>query len=157
VPGEAEPNAAGSIGFATSPDLYAWTLRPPVYRGGMFGQMEVPEVVELGSRWYCLFCTDAAHWSDAYRRLNPQPPVRGTHYLVADDPRGPWRIAPGPFLDGDRIGSRYAGKLVRTDEGLLYLAFLHDRPDGSFAGEIGDPIPVRLDADGWLHLDETAN
>jgi len=34
VPNVAEPNAGGSIGFATSPDLYTWTLQPPVYRGG---------------------------------------------------------------------------------------------------------------------------
>jgi beta-fructofuranosidase len=37
VPGVPEPNAGGAIGFATSPDLYTWTLRPPVFAGG-YGQ-----------------------------------------------------------------------------------------------------------------------
>ena len=42
-PGVEEPNAGGVIGFATSPDLYDWTLQDPVYAGGTFGQMEVPQ------------------------------------------------------------------------------------------------------------------
>lgn len=154
VPDVPEPNAGGSIGFATSPDLYAWTLQAPVYAGGLFGQMEVPEVVEVDGRWYCLFCTDGSHWSKVYRRLNPQTPIRGTHYLMADNPRGPWRIAPGPFLDGNPGRPRYAGKIVKTDTGLVYLAFVHDDSDGSFVGEICDPIPVRVDSEGLLHLED---
>jgi beta-fructofuranosidase len=50
VPGRDEPNAGGAIGFATSPDLYTWTLRRPVYDGGAFGQLEVPQVFEAGGR-----------------------------------------------------------------------------------------------------------
>jgi hypothetical protein len=65
APGIAEPNAGGTIGFATSPDLLTWTLQPPVYRGGMFGQMEVPQVFQYRGKWYCLFCTAAEHWSEA--------------------------------------------------------------------------------------------
>ena len=100
VPGIAEPNAGGAIGFATSPDLRAWTLQPPVYRGGLFGQMEVPQVFEKNGRWYCLFCTSHRHWSKAYLATYRGEPVTGTHYLIADDPRGPWTVAPGAFLDG---------------------------------------------------------
>ena len=152
VPGIAEPNAGGSIGFATSPDLYTWTLRPPVYRGGMFGQMEVPQVLEIDGRWYCLFCTDGSHWSKAYRAFNPQTPVRGTHYLMAGNPRGPWHVAPGPFLDGEPIGRRYSGKIVKTDDGLSFLGFIHTTETQAFVGEVCDPIPVSVDADGLLRL-----
>jgi beta-fructofuranosidase len=152
VPGIAEPNAGGSIGFATSPDLYAWTLQPPVYRGGAFGQMEVPQVFEVGGRWYCLFCTDGRHWSNAYKAFNPQKPVRGTHYLVASNPLGPWEVAPGPFLDGDAAGHRYSGKIVSTGAGLKFLGFIHDAANGEFIGEVCDPIPVSVDPDGLLHL-----
>ncbi|QYO77741.1 hypothetical protein [Devosia salina] len=151
-PGVAEPNAGGTIGFATSPDLYTWTLQPPVYAGGMFGQMEVPQVFEAKGKWYMLFCTDGTHWSEAYKRLNPEKPVRGTHYLIADDPFGPWEVAPGPFFDGAQ-GSRYAGKIVETDNGLVFMGFRHDAPDGSFIGQVSDPIPVRIDADGLLHTE----
>ena len=117
-PGVAEPNAGGAIGFATSPDLYDWTLQPPVYAGGTFGQMEVPQVFEAGGRWYCLFCTDGSHYSEGLCAPPiPATPVQGTHYLVADDPRGPWEVAPGPFLDGDPAVNRYAARIVETDDG----------------------------------------
>lgn len=151
-PGSEEPNAGGTVGFATSPDLYTWTLQPPVYSGGMFGQMEVPQVFEVNGKWYMLFCTDGSHWSDAYKAFNPEKPVRGTHYLMADDPFGPWDVAPGPFFDGAQ-GSRYAGKIVETDNGLVFMGFLHDAADGSFIGQVSDPIPVRVDADGLLHAE----
>jgi beta-fructofuranosidase len=151
VPGIAEPNAGGSIGFAISPDLNTWTIQPPVYRGGMFGQMEVPQVVEVDGKWYCLFCTGAQHWSEAYKAFNPQSPVSGSHYLVADDPRGPWRVAPGPFLDGANPCRRYAGKLVRADDGLKLMGFIATTPEQHFVGAISDPIPVSVDADGLLH------
>ena len=151
-PGTAEPNAGGTVGFATSPDLNTWTLQPPVYKGGMFGQMEVPQVFEVNGRWYMLFCTDGTHWSEAYKKINPETPVRGSHYLMADDPFGPWQVAPGPFFDGAQ-GSRYAGKIVETDNGLVFMGFLHDAADGSFIGQVSDPIPVRVDADGLLHTE----
>jgi beta-fructofuranosidase len=150
VPGHAEPNAGGAIGLATSPDLYAWTLRPPVYAGGLFGQMEVPQAFERAGRWYLVFCTSSAHWSEAYRAFNPQKPVSGTHYLIADDPLGPWRVAPGSFLDGHNPCRRYAGKVVATSDGLKLLGFLHSTPEQAFVGGISDPVPLRVDSEGLL-------
>jgi beta-fructofuranosidase len=152
VPGRKEPNAGGAIGFATSPDLYAWTLRPPVYDGGAFGQLEVPQVFEAGGRWYCLFCTAKEHWSEGYIAASGEQPVGGTHYMVADDPRGPWSVAPGPFLDGGDPCRRYAARILDTGDGLVLLGFLHTDDDGGFVGRISDPSPVAIDGDGWLHL-----
>ena len=152
VPNIAEPNAGGSIGFATSPDLDAWTIQPPVYRGGTFGQMEVPQVFERDGRWYCLFCTSHSHFSEASLASYPGAPVTGTHYLVGDSPRGPWRVAPGAFLDGSRPCKRYAARIVEKDGGLFILGFLHDAPDGSFVGVVSDPDPVSIDSDGLLHV-----
>ena len=148
VPGVAEPNGGGAIGFATSPDLMTWTLQPPVFSGG-FGQLEVPQVFEHQGKWYCLFCTSGQHWSEAYRRFNPQNPVTGTHYLVADDPRGPWQIAPGPFLDGAEPCQRYAARIVETSDGLRILGFA-DTGKAHFAGYITDPDPVAVGPDGLL-------
>jgi beta-fructofuranosidase len=152
VPGRGEPNAAGAIGFATSPDLSTWTLQPPVYAGGMFGQMEVPQVFEHGGRWYMMFCTAAEHWSSAYKAFNPQPPVTGTHYLMADNPRGPWTVAPGPFFDGHTPARRYAGKIVDTGTGLAAMGFVHGTSDRPFVGEVSDPLPVSVGEDGQLTL-----
>lgn len=152
VPNIAEPNAGGSIGFATSPDLNNWTLHPPVYRGGMFGQMEVPQVFEHDGHWYCLFCTAAEHFSSGYLETYPGDAVCGTHYLIADGPRGPWKVAPGAFLDGDTPCRRYSGKIVKTDEDLLFFGFLHDGENGEFIGAVSDPIVVETGQNGLLRL-----
>jgi len=152
VPGNAEANAGGSIGLATSEDLEHWTLQPPVYRGGMFGQMEVPQVLERDGLWYCMFCTAAEHWSEAYRRFNPEPPVSGTHYLTARHPLGPWEVAPGAFFDGATPCRRYAGKLVEADDGLGFMGFIYTTPESAFVGAVCDPIPVSVAPDGKLSL-----
>jgi beta-fructofuranosidase len=148
--GIAEPNAGGAIGFATSPDGYDWTLQPPVFVGG-YGQLEVPQVFQRDGRWYCLFCTAAEHFSAEQARTTEGGPVTGNHYLIGDSPRGPWRIAPG-FLDGAIPPRRYAARIVEHKGQMLILGFA-DRPDGvDFIGHVMDPEPVRLGADGLLHV-----
>ena len=154
VPGVPEPNAGGAIGFATSPDLQTWTLQPPVFHGG-FGQLEVPQVFQVGQHWYCLFCTSSTHWSDQYRRDNPETPVTGTHYLIADHPRGPWRIAPGPFLDGAEPCRRYAARIVEGPQGLVILGFA-DSGKATFGGYVMDPEPISIGPDGLLHVETLA-
>ena len=151
APGIEEPNAGGAVGFATSPDLFTWTLQPPVFVGG-FGQLEVPQVFEVDGRWYCLFCTAADHFSKAQAEATPGGPVTGSHYLIGESPRGPWQIAEGPFLDGALPCERYAARVVQTDDGLNIIGFA-DRPDGAFLGHVTDPDPVRVDDNGYLRVD----
>ncbi|GAA3855753.1 levansucrase [Celeribacter arenosi] len=146
APGIEEANDAGCIGFATSPDGYDWTLQPPVFTGG-FGQLEVPQVFEKNGTWYCLFCTAAHHYSQEQTKLRPV--VTGNHYLIGEGPRGPWQIAPG-FLDGTLPCTRYAARIVDTDDGMVILGFA-DRPEGAdFIGHIMDPDPVELTDEGLL-------
>lgn len=152
VPGIAEPNEGGAIGLARSKDLYEWTIEAPIWQGS-FGQLEVPQVMHLNGKWYCMFCTADEHWSKAYEASSPTGPVSGSHYLMADSILGPWQVAPGPFFDGAIPCERYAGKLVETDEGLKFLGFLHDTPEGEFIGELPNPIPVSIDDNGLLHLE----
>lgn len=148
--GIAEPNAGGCIGFATSSDMYEWTLQPPVFTGG-FGQLEVPQVFAVEGQWYCLFCTAAEHFSKSQAQANERGPVTGNHYLIGDSPRGPWRIAPG-FLDGDLPCRRYAARIVDTGDGLVIMGFA-DRPDGAdFVGHVMDPEPVIVTGDGLLKI-----
>lgn len=154
--GFAEANAAGAIGLATSPDLENWELQPPVYAGGHFGQLEVPQVLEIGGKWYCLFCTTPPYWSKDYAANYGRDPDGGTHYLVADDPRGPWTPAKGTFLDGSAHSGRYSGKIIVTDSGPVYMAFENTAIDGSFIGRVCDPVPVAVLSDGALFLEEDA-
>ncbi|NBZ89760.1 levansucrase [Stagnihabitans tardus] len=147
VPGVAEANDGGAIGFATSPDLVNWTLQPPVFHGG-FGQLEVPQVFEIEGTWYCLFCTSSVHFSE--HRAKQTTPVTGTHYLIGETPRGPWKIAPG-FLDGAEPCRRYAARIEQGPEGLVILGFA-DSGKATFGGYIMDPEPVLRDAQGLLSI-----
>lgn len=149
VPGRLD---AGAIGFATSPDLFRWTLQDPVFVGG-FGELEVPQVFAHGERWYCLFCTHGRFWApDAVAAIGA-PAMTGGHYLIGDGPRGPWRIAPGPMLDGAEPPGRYAARIAPTDHGLKLLGFRWTDPaTGGFAGVIEDPVDVFVRPDGRLSL-----
>ncbi len=153
VPGRAEPNAGGAIGFATSPDLITWTLQKPVYDGGAFGQLEVPQVFSYGSHWYMTFCTSSHQWSESYRKDNSQTPVTGTSYLMAQSHLGPWHVA-RPFLDGHNPCKRYAGKIIEKHGKLSIMGFLHDDEKGNFVGKISDPVPLLVDSTGLLHVKE---
>ena len=152
APGIADPNAGGAIGFATSADLRTWTLQPPVFVGA-FGQLEVPQVIRIAGRWYCLFCTSDQHFAaDTAARL---PPVTGTHYLMADNPRGPWHLPDAPFLDGDIPCRRYAARLCQTDAGWVIMGFADSGHD-SFIGHVMDPEPVIAGPDGFLSVQRIA-
>jgi len=146
--GIAEPNAGGAIGVARSPDLLHWTIEAPMFVGG-FGQIEVPQVVRIGAHWYCLFCSRAQDWSVDYQAASGERPVTGTHYLIADHLTGPWRIAPGPFLDGTEPCTRYAARLVDGPDGLVLLGFADGGRD-HFGGFIMDPAPIVVGTDGFL-------
>lgn len=152
APGIEEPNAGGTVGLATSPDLQTWTLQPPLFTGG-YGQLEVPQVFEREGQWFCLFCTAAEHFSKAQAEATPSGPVTGNHYLVGDGPRGPWRIAPGNFLDGELPCRRYAARIVDTGKGMVIMGFNDHAPDGVFGGYVMDPEPVVLDPNGLLRVE----
>ncbi len=153
VPGREEPNAGGAVGFATSPDLNNWTLQKPIYDTGDFGQLEVPQVFKHGKHWYMTFCTAAHHWSERYKKYNTEKPVTGNHYLMAKSHLGPWH-APKPFLDGADPCKRYAGKIVEQNGKLFIMGFLDTGPDGKFIGAVSDPVPLRVNADGTLTVEE---
>lgn len=148
--GITEANAAGVIGFATSTDLYNWTLQAPVYCGG-FGQLEVPQVFTLNGRWYCLFCTAAEHWSTQFCNTSEVSPRTGNHYLIGDSPAGPWRLPEAPFLDGALPAYRYAARVVDEHTQPKLIGFL-DQGDANFGGLLLDPVPLRCKADGTLVL-----
>ncbi len=148
------PDGRGVIAHARSDDLIHWDVLPPLTEPGDFGHMEVPQLVEIDNRYYLLFCTVSDTHSIARRQRTGLRPVTGIHYLVADVPLGPFRFVSDQFLIGDATGSLYAGKLVMGPDGeWLMLATRMFAPDGSFIGELSDPIPVTIDPDGNLSVD----
>lgn len=155
APDIAEPNAGGAIGFATSSDLNNWELQQPVFVGG-YGQLEVPQVFKFEDTWYCLFCTAAEHWSQETIDSAKEAPVTGNHYLISDDPRGPWHLPDGPFLDGALPCFRYAARIVENQSKLQLLGFLDTGKD-TFKGIVADPVDVDRLANGLLHIPKTGN
>ncbi|MDE0530766.1 MAG: glycoside hydrolase family 68 protein [Albidovulum sp.] len=151
VAGHAESNEGGAIGLAESSDLENWTICEPIFTGS-FGQLEVPQVFSLRGKWYCLFCTHSYDWAQTYRRSYGAPSVTGTHYLIGDSCRGPWKLAGGKFLDGQEPAKRYAGKVVQRGGKLYFLGFLDRNVEGGFVGAVSDPIPVECDEEGRLEL-----
>lgn len=149
------PDGRGVIAHATSHNLLDWTAQPPLTAPGCFGQMEVPQIVPVGGRWYLLFSTGGHHFSAAHRAKPGVVPVTGTHYMVADDMLGPYRFLTDAFLIGDESGTLYSGKLVQGPGGeWLLMAFRNYLPDGSFVGELIDPLPVTVLADGRLVVND---
>ena len=81
--------------------------------------------------------------------MSRETPVTGTHYLMADHPRGPWRIPAAPFLDGGEPCRRYAARIVETDKGLVIMGFADGGRD-KFGGYCMDPEPVTQGPTGLL-------
>jgi beta-fructofuranosidase len=145
------PDGRGVIAHAQSEDLIHWEVLLPVTEPGEFGHMEVPQLVEIGARYYLLFCAPAAVHSAARRQRTSLRPVTGTHYLVGESPLGPFRYTTDEFLVGDAVGSLYAGKLARDRDGSwVFLASRQFAPDGTYIGQLSDPLPVTVDSAGNL-------
>lgn len=151
MPGVADANSGGAVGLAVSNDLDHWIAIRPLFTG-MFGQLEVPQIFTLGGRWYCLFSVGSEHWSEAAGGHLGSRPIRGTHYLIAEEFSGPWRLAPGPVLTSRSETELYAGRVVFAAGRPQFMGFLHDAPDGGFVGVISDPMEIAADSEGMLSL-----
>ncbi|MCB0153177.1 MAG: glycosyl hydrolase family 32 [Anaerolineae bacterium] len=141
----------GVIAYARSTDLIQWQVMPPLTKPGDFGKLEVPQLVEIKGRYYLLFCT-LSH-TTAVQRLSRTglPPVTGTHYLMADNPLGPFHYPTDHFLVGDELGSLFAGKLIQEPNGpWIFMAWRNVSATRQFLGELSDPYPVEIDQMGNL-------
>ena len=130
----------GVVGHAWSPDLRAWTLRPPLSRPGAgFQHLEVFQVEVVDGRAVLLFsCLPGQTTPDRLSRDG----AGGTWIVPANDVVGPFDATRARPLTDNR---HYSARLVQDRAGRwVMLAFLDDGPDG-FVGSISDPYPVR-----WL-------
>jgi beta-fructofuranosidase len=151
---EGPPDARGVVAQARSRDLRRWEAGPPVSAPGEFRQLEVPQRVHLGGAWRILFC--AMQWDHGAARRERTGFVAhaGTHYLTAASKDGPYALDRDDFLVGDPdVGRHYAGRMIRHDGAWHFLAWRMHDPDGGFVGELSDPMPVRVDADGAISVE----
>ncbi len=143
-----DPNQRGVIGHATSPDLASWVVGPPIRSPQGFGYMEIPQVFYLEGRWHLLFSAPA--WAQEAR---PGSHCTGTLHAISDRLTGTYREMSPLFCDGQE--SLYGGKVLVADDGLSCLAFRYLDTAGDIVGELTDPIPVNIAADGALTLVES--
>lgn len=146
----------GVVGCARSTDLLHWECQPPVAGPGEFGQLEVPQPVQVGDQRYLVFCTDQ-HARKRQADNGPDAGWTGTDYLLGENLDGPWRHHAGPPLDGDVRGTWYAGR-IETGLGPQPLYFAWRRLDdaGEFVGGLSNPSPVTRHPDGRLTIDHSA-
>ena len=150
---EGEPSARGVVGHAVSTDLLSWQCQAPVAHPGEFGQMEVPQLVQIAGRWYLFFCVGYEQFAKARRARPDTPDVIGTHYLVGEHPLGPFTMIDDQFLLADAVGSHYAGKVIQNPVGEWVLMTSRSWTDGGgFIGEIADPIPLQVAPNGKLSV-----
>jgi beta-fructofuranosidase len=147
-------DARGVIGHAVSENLLEWQVCPPVTEPGEFGHMEVPQLVKVQDKYYLLFTVGHGQYSKS-REARGVKKQTGTHYLVSDNPFGPYRYLTDDFLSGDEHGTLYSGKLIQDAKGgWQFLAFKNSNEHGEFIGELSDPIPVVVLDDSRLQLGE---
>jgi beta-fructofuranosidase len=145
------PDGRGVLAHARSSDLVRWEIGPPIVSPGEFGELEVPQVVSIGSRWHLLFSVGAASHGTLWRRRTGQSPRSAVYNLIGDAPLGPFTGPPGPVAVRGPDEVLYAGKLVEEGNGgWVFLATRLFGPDGAFVGELGDPVAVTLDPAGRL-------
>ena len=148
------PDGRGAIAHARSPDLVRWEVLPPVSESGAYGHMEVPQRLEIEGRTYLLYSVTSQVCAQNRSKRTTQEALSGIFYMAASQTLGPFRISTERTLYADAACTAYAGKLVLGPGGgwrLLYTRMFS--PGGEFIGEIGDPLPVTIDQQGFLSLE----
>jgi beta-fructofuranosidase len=138
----------GVIGHAVASDLVEWSVRRPVFAPESFGHMEVPQQVTIDGRHYVIYSLPG----DMQPGVRPEDATTGIGYAIADQPTGPFRSGPAPFVFADHHGSLSGGRIVFVDDRPMMLATLHHGSDGGFRGEISNPMAITVAGDGGLSL-----
>jgi hypothetical protein len=74
--------------------------------------MEVPQVVQIEGSYYLLFSVVSDVYSTGRIHRTNSTPVTGIHYMVSQDPRGPYQSLATDLLIGDPPEGHYGGKLI---------------------------------------------
>jgi beta-fructofuranosidase len=144
------PDGRGVVAHAWTEDLSTWEIGPPVAGPGDFWTYEVTQLAFVGERWRLLFSAQAHEHSAVRLGRAGVVAESGTHLLSADEPLGPFELDGEAFLVGGHDARYYAGRLVETDAGPQFLAWLDRGSDGEFVGSLSDPMPVSVGTDGRL-------
>ena len=143
----AAKNDDGVVAHATSPDLLSWTLGPPLCEPGAgFGQLEVLQNKCIDGRWVLVF---TCHPQEMTEERKTELGHHCTWSLPSPGPLGPWDISKARGFAAEP--DLFAAPLVqRRDGSWAFVGFPHLAPDGNDAVHLNAPIPVTLDAEGYV-------
>jgi len=142
----------GVVAHAVSNDLRDWHVLAPVTPPGVYGHMEIPQLVGERGRWYLIFSTPGN--AEPSSLIGPDAMLTGTHYLSSSSPTGPFTWDSHGVLLADRMGSWYGCKLVQTSPiDWIALAWGNAVAGGGFGGTLSDPIPIEWDQGPSLKID----
>ena len=143
----ASRNDDGVIAYARSHDLITWEVGPPrCGPGAGFGQLEVLQSVLIGGRAVLVFTCHP-------QEMTAGRIARSGEYCTWSVPSpgviGPWDISTSrPFTVEPTL---FAAPLVQQrDGGWVIIGFRNLEPLGMDGFHITDPLPVTLDAEGYL-------
>jgi beta-fructofuranosidase len=151
-----EADEAGVVAHARSRDLIDWEVLPPVMGPGEFAQVEAPQLVDVGGRTLLVFSSLGEDHSRRRRARVAAPYETGTFVASAPGPLGPYALATGPIGPGAGEPPLYAGRLVETAPGEWCLIAFAGHGDDDFVGELTDPLPVEISAEGVVLVEQTA-
>jgi beta-fructofuranosidase len=137
----------GVVGHAWSADLEEWEVRPPLSRPGAgFGQLEVIRSVLVDGRPVLTFSCHEHEMTEERRGL-----AQGcsTWSVPAESLAGPFDVSRARPFTADPL--LYAAPIVTLRDGTSAILGFHlDVTDEGPGLEISDPIPVAVDAEGYL-------
>ena len=131
-----EPLDSGVMGHATSRDLINWQVEPPLSRvSAGFAETEVFQFEIVDGVPIVLFCC-SHRWISAERKLRET----GGVYSVATTPDlTDLDLSKAVCFDAPGL---YAARLIRDFDGGWNLIGFWNEPNGTFVGELSDPIAV---------------
>jgi beta-fructofuranosidase len=121
-----------------------WHVQPALIQEATgFGQMEVFQVEEVDGKAVLLWCCGEQELSeDSKKKFG----TGGMFSVVGDSLLGPFDTSKAVRFDHPSI---YAARIVNHD-GAWYMLGFRNEEDGSFVGELTDPIPVRIEGTGLV-------
>lgn len=137
----------GVVATATSPDLVAWTLHPPLTAPDAgFGQLEVLNTAVIDGRTVLFFSCLAPELSAERRSTG----TTGGVWAVVADADGAWDPKAAQQLTDDSL---YVGRVLeeRQSGRPWFFAFRNTGADGVWLGGITDPKPIAV-IDGRVRL-----
>jgi beta-fructofuranosidase len=140
-------NDDGVVAHATSKDLSAWEVGPPLCAPGAgFGQLEVLQSKVIDGRPVLVF---TCHPQEMTAERVAACGEYSTWSVPGPSVLGPWDIAKArPFTADPHL---FAAPLVqRRDGSWAIVGFRNLEPEGKDGFFIHDPIEVTLDTEGYL-------